>query len=104
LFAEAGLSEWQLTRAVAEGGDDYRLTLVPTHQPAEELFLLINLKRSWPNSLGRLAAALAAEPLQSYLQLGPLARANLAPLDYLDIRFDAKIFYRPKSEPLVEEG
>ena len=44
-----------------------------------------------------------AERLRAYLELAPTLRARVAAIDYVDLRYDARVFVRP-GRPRVDEG
>ncbi len=68
-------------------GDDYRLSIAPASSPDSNFQVLINLQQD---------SSLLFRTLESLLQsksLGDLGDRAL-PLDYLDLRFAPKVFYR----------
>ena len=40
-----------------------------------------------------------AERLQSYLDLAPALRERIAAIDYVDLRFDDRVYVRPQGRP-----
>jgi cell division septal protein FtsQ len=42
--------------------------------------------------------------LQGYLELAPALRERVADIDYVDLRFDDRIYVRPASAPSLRRG
>jgi cell division protein FtsQ len=55
-------------------------------------------------ALVRVGTEQFAERLQSYLDLAPALRERIAAIDYVDLRFDERVYVRPQSKRLAAQG
>jgi len=55
-------------------------------------------------ALVRVGTEQFAERLQSYLDLAPALRERVAAIDYVDLRFDERVYVRPQSKRSVAQG
>jgi len=55
-------------------------------------------------ALVRVGAEQFAERLQSYLDLAPTLRERVASIDYVDLRFDERVYVRPVQSRALQSG
>ena len=89
----AGLAARLIAEVATRAELASRISQIDVHDPYDVVVLL-----SGDAALIHLGTERFAERLQEYVELAPVLRARVAEIDYVDLRFDQRVYVRPLGE------
>ena len=92
--ARAALAARVLTSLQARPGLERRISEIDVSDVRDAVLILKGY-----TAMVRVGGEQFAERLQSYLDLAPALREHVAAIDYVDLRFDERVYVRPQGRP-----